>query len=233
MELRVNLPIIWMMNQYSNIKDKSYGVGDMSWMTNFKVVNKSPIGSKRKVGHTFLLGFGIEFPTGKNHLSNDVQLQNFTLGSKSVDFLFSGVYSMSYRNWNLITAAIVKINTQNKEKVRYGHLYNLQIGTSYTHTFQTCQLLPNVSFRTEIQQKNLYKRIIQTYSGSYALFIQYGADLNIKNLNFGFQLQHPLVQNTARNTIKQQSNYSLKAAYTISKKRKIKLPENEPINTTL
>jgi hypothetical protein len=126
-ELRVNLPLIWMMNQYSGVKDKTIGIGDMSLLSNFKVVNRSPIGTNRKVGHTLLLGFGLEFPTGKNQVSDDVQLQNFTLGSKSMDFLYSVVYSMSYRKWNVIGAGLVKINTENKDKVRYGHLYSIQL----------------------------------------------------------------------------------------------------------
>ena len=79
-----------------------------------------------------MLGYGLEFPTGKNQVSDDVQLQNFTLGSKSMDFLFSVVYSMSYRKWNVIGAGLIKINTKNKDKVRYGHLYSIQAGTAYT-----------------------------------------------------------------------------------------------------
>ena len=226
-ELRVNLPLIWMMNQYSGVKDNTFGIGDMSLLSNFKVVNRSPIGTNRKVGHTLLLGYGLEFPTGKNQVSDDVQLQNFTLGSKSMDFLFSVVYSMSYRKWNVIGAGLVKINTENKDKVRYGHLYSIQLGTAYTHTFKKCQLLPNMGLRAEIQQKNLHNRIIQKFTGSYALFIQYGADLNIKNFNMGVQIQHPLVQNTAFNSIKQQSNFSFKVAYIIKKKVKVAATENE------
>lgn len=76
----------------------------------------------------------MEFPTGKNQVSDDVAIaEGPTLGSKSMDFLFSGVYSMSYRKWNVIGAGLVKINTENKDKVRYGHLYSIQAGTAYTY----------------------------------------------------------------------------------------------------
>ena len=219
-ELRSTLPLIWMMNQYKNTNDKTFGIGDMSIVSNFKVLSKSPIGTNKKVGHTLIFGFGIELPTGKNKISADNQLQNFTLGSKSVDFLFSGVYSMSYRKWNIIGAGLVKINTKNKDKVRYGHLYSIQIGSAYTHTFKNSQLLPNLGIRAEIQQKNLHNTIIQNTSGSYAMFLQYGLDYNIKNWNLGFQVLHPISQNTAANSIKQQSNFLLKCSYLIQKKQK-------------
>lgn len=219
LELRSTLPLIWMMNEYTNTKDKTFGVGDMTILSNFKVLSKSPIGTNKKVGHTVILGFGIELPTGKNVMSADNQLQNFTLGSRSVDFLFSGVYSMSYRKWNIIGAGLVKINTRNKDKVRYGHLYSIQVGSAYTHTFKNSQLLPNIGLRTEIQQKNLHKNIIQKFTGSYALFVQYGLDYNIKNWNIGFQVLHPMVQNTAMQSIKQQTNFILKCTYLIQKKK--------------
>ena len=225
-ELRATLPIIWMMNKYPNLKDKTYGIGDMSIVSNFKVLSKSPIGTNKKVGHTVILGFGVELPTGKNKFSSDNQLQNFTLGSRSTDFLFSGVYSMSYRKWNIITAGLVKINTKNKEEVRYGHLYNIQLATAYTHTFKSFQLVPNLGLRTEIQQKNLHKNIIQNYTGRAALFLQYGVDVNIKDWNLGVQIQHPIYQKTAMNTIKQQSNFLFKISYLIKKKQKTIVSEN-------
>jgi hypothetical protein len=43
----------------------------------------------------------------------------------------------------------------------------------------------------------------------------------------GVQIQHPLVQNTAFNSIKQQSNFSFKVAYIIKKKVKVAATENE------
>lgn len=220
LEIRSTLPLIWMMNQYTTTKDKTFGVGDMTIISNFKVLSKSPIGTNKKVGHTVIVGLGIELPTGKNKISEDNQLQNFTLGSRSVDFLFSGVYSMSYRKWNIIGAGLVKINTRNKDEVRYGHLYSIQTGAAYTHTFKKSQLLPNAGIRVEIQQKNLHKNIIQKFTGSYALFFQYGADYNIKNWNIGFQILHPMVQNTALESIKQQSNFLLKCTYLIQRKTK-------------
>ena len=219
LELRSTLPLIWMMNQYTTTKNKTFGVGDMTIVSNFKVLSKSPIGTGKKVGHTVILGFGIELPTGKNVMSTDNLLQNFTLGSRSVDFLFSGVYSMSYRKWNIISAGLVKINTRNKDKVRYGHLYSIQTAAAYTHTFKKSQLLPNAGIRVEIQQKNLHRNIIQKFTGSYVLLFQYGADYTIKEWNIGFQILHPIVQNTAMQSIKQQSNFLLKCTYLIKKKK--------------
>ena len=216
-ELRANLPIIWMSNTYKNVNENTFGIGDMSLIGNFKAINKSADGEKRKVGHIFNVGFGIEFPTGKNKVYANNPLQNFTLGSKSTDFLFSGVYSMSYRKWNLMGSGLVKINTRNKDEVRFGHLYSIQTGTAYIHYFKNSQLLPNAGLRVEIQQKNLYKHIIQKYTGSNALFFQYGADYNFKKWNLGMQIQHPFIQHTAANTIKQGSNFILKCVYMIQK----------------
>jgi hypothetical protein len=192
----------------------------MSIVSNFKVLSKSPIGTNKKVGHTLIFGFGIELPTGKNKISADNQLQNFTLGSKSVDFLFSGVYSMSYRKWNIIGAGLVKINTRNKDKVRYGHLYSIQTGSAYTHTFKNSQLLPNLGIRAEIQQKNLHNTIIQNTYRKLCIVFAIWIRLQHQNWNLGFQILHPISQNTAANSIKQQSNFLLKCYVSDSKKTK-------------
>jgi hypothetical protein len=218
-EIKASLPIVWMDNVYSNTKDKVIGLSDMSILTNFKAISRSPIGTNKKVGHTLILGFGLELPTGKNYIASDKQLQNITLGSRSVDFLISAGYSLSYKNWNIISAVIAKINTKNKDKVRYGHLYTMQIGTAYTKTFKKLQLVPNIGMKYEIQQKNLHNNIIQNFTGSNALFIQYGSDFLIKNWNLGFQIQHPLVQQTANRTIKQTSSFLFKCTYIIKRNK--------------
>lgn len=221
-EIKATLPIVWMSNVYANTKDKVFGLSDMSILTNFKAISRSPIGTTKKVGHILIVGFGLELPTGKNYIPSENQLQNIILGSRSVDFLFSAGYSLSYKNWNFITTAISKVNTKNKDKIRYGHLYSMQIGTAYTKTFKKLQLLPNVGMKYEMQQKNLRKNIIQNFTGSKALFLQYGADFLIKNWNLGIQLQHPLVQQTANRTIKQTSTYLLKCTYLIKRNKKFK-----------
>jgi hypothetical protein len=125
---------------------------------------------------------------------------------------------MTYRKWNLIGSGLVKLNTTNKDEVRFGHLYSIQTGTAYIHYFKNSQLLPNAGLRVEIQQKNLHKNIIQKFTGNNALFFQYGADYNFKKWNLGMQIQHPLMQHTAANTIKQGSNIILKCVYMIQKK---------------
>lgn len=39
-ELRANLPIIWMSNTYKNVNENTFGIGDMSLIGNFKAINK-------------------------------------------------------------------------------------------------------------------------------------------------------------------------------------------------
>ena len=36
-------------DRYKNVKDKTFGIGDMSIISNFKVLSKSPIGTNKKV----------------------------------------------------------------------------------------------------------------------------------------------------------------------------------------
>lgn len=218
-ELRANLPFIWVVNDMAQSKEKNVGLGDMSIMSNFKVLNISGLETKKLVGHTMVLGCGIELPTGKNKKLTDNRLQNFNIGSKSTDFLFSGVYSLNYQKWNIIGAGLVKINTKNKEHVRFGHLYSMQTGTAYIQNIKQSQFIPNVGVRMEIQQKNLHKNIIQDFTGSKVLFFQFGTDLNIQNWNLGMQIQQPIMQNTANNTIKQGTNFNIKCNFLIRKNK--------------
>lgn len=219
-ELKLLLPFVSFVNKYTTAKDKTFGLSDMSINANFRAVSRSPIGTTKKVGHVLVIGFGIELPTGSNNISSDVQLQNFTLGSRSVDFNLSAIYSLSYHNWSFITAFMSKVNTANKEKIRYGHLYSFLIGTTYTKSFKKFQLLPNAGLNYEIQQKNLHKNIIQKYSGSQILALQYGTDFMVKKWNIGFQVKHPLTQQIAHNTIKQSSSFLVKCTYIIKRNKK-------------
>ncbi|MEZ5025867.1 MAG: hypothetical protein R2739_04730 [Chitinophagales bacterium] len=232
-ELRTTLPLVFIQNNYADSREKKFGVGDMNIFAAFKAWTKSPLESKREIGQLLNFGFGIEFPTGKNKQSIQELNQQFMFGSKSYDFLFSGIYSLSIRNFGFITNAFIKVNTPNKAGIRYGNNYTFQLLGNYAAMSKRATFIPNIGWKAEYTQKNLYHHIIQSKSGGYAFYFTYGLDVNIKNWNIGLRSENAFLQNISNKTIKEKANVMLRIGYVFNPKSKKKtdvMPENKTTN---
>lgn len=221
-ELRTTLPFVWMQNNYAVAQEKKFGIGDMNVFSSFKAWSKSPLKHKRKLGQQLNLGVGIELPTGKNKQSYEQLSQQFMFGSKSIDLLFSGIYSLSIRKFGFITAAFVKVNTPNKAEIRYGNNFVFQIIGNYSASTKHCMLMPNIGVKADYTQKNIYRHIIQSKSGGYALYATYGLDMMIKNWNLSGRFEHAFVQHVANNSLKEKASVMIKVGYVFKQKNKIK-----------
>ncbi len=224
-ELRTTLPLIWMQNNYATSIEKKIGIGDMNIFASFKVWSKSPLKHKRKLGQQLNFGIGIELPTGKNKQSIAELSQQFMFGSKSVDVLFSGIYSLSIKKFGFITSGFVKVNTINKSEIRYGNNFVFQLIGNYSASAKRCMLMPNIGMKADYTQKNIYRNIIQSKSGGYALYATYGLDIMIKNWNLSGRFEHAFVQRVANNTLKEKASLLLRVGYVFKQKNKIRKVE--------
>jgi hypothetical protein len=224
-DIRLNLPLVWMKNRYditeenSIATEKHFGLGDLQLFGNFKAWSKPGLGNK-KAGQQLNLGFGMELPTGGKQASQNELLQNFNFGSQSVDFLFSGIYSLSIRKWGITQAGWIKINTYNKERVKFGNMYSYQLMGNYSAGLKHSMLIPTVGIKTEIASHNLNKNIIQSLSGYWIVSLSYGLSWMKKNWKIGAMVQHPLAQWTSNGEINQKTDFSINFTYQFIKKSK-------------
>lgn len=230
-ELRTTLPLVWMQNNYATIAEKKFGIGDMNIFSSFKVWSKSPLKHKRKLGQQLNFGVGIELPTGKNIQSLQEISQQFMFGSKSVDILLSGIYSLSIQKFGFITAVFAKINTPNKAEIRYGNNFVFQLIGNYSANTKRCMLMPNIGMKADYTQKNIYRHIIQSKSGGYALYATYGLDIMVKNWNLSGRFEHAFVQHIANNSLKEKTSVMLKVGYVF--KQKVKQAKKRSTDTSL
>lgn len=229
-ELRTTLPLVFMQNNYATVAEKKFGIGDMNIFASFKAWSKSPLKHKRKLGQQLNFGVGVELPTGKNIQSLQEISQQFMFGSKSVDVLFSAIYSLSIKKFGFITSGFVKVNTPNKSEIRYGNNFVFQLIGNYSANTKRCMLMPNIGVKVDYTQKNIYRHIIQSKSGGYALYATYGLDIMVKNWNFSGRFEHAFVQHIANNSLKEKASVMVKVGYVFKQKTKIKKVEEVSTN---
>ena len=236
-DIRLSMPLIWMFNQYKvqdkntpNLQEKKFGVGDLLLFSNFRVFTKPGFGTK-KVGHIVNLGYGMSFPTGSKKASTNVWLQDFNFGTQMVAFYFSGTYSMSIKNWSLVNTALVKLNMYNKDKVKYGNMYSYQLAANYTRFVKQVALTPIVGIRTDISQKNLSNKIIQSKSGGYTIAANIGLQCAYKEFAINVSVSQPMAQKLSAGNIQEKTGFNCMVLYQIKNKTKVVNEIKEPISS--
>ena len=198
--------------------NKVHGLGDISLMSNFIVLNKRDTNGLSR--HFLSLAVGLKSASGKNTIDTD-PLKNIYPGTGSWDLLLLTNYTHQFdRKWGWQNEASVSI----KGKDRYGYSF----GNSYQLTSQAVVNLPLSRYR-------LISAI--GFNGEYheASKLE-GARTLIPNLNKGFvcsargainlmgnswllsaYLQQPIVQNFNEGLTKQRLSCGISINYLINK----------------
>lgn len=177
-------------------KIKTNGLGDVTLLSNFMLLNTGE-SKTTKFKHTLMAGGGIKLPTGKNNLEDGGLLvnPNFQLGTGSVDFLFSTVYTIRYQKVGFNTEAGYKINTRNNNDYLFGNQFNLSGQFFYWQNVKAFSFLPNAGLHYETAQKHKAGNIQQPNTGGSAVLFTTGIETYFKNFSLGVNYKHPLTQN--------------------------------------
>ncbi|MBX2915813.1 MAG: hypothetical protein KF856_11145 [Cyclobacteriaceae bacterium] len=177
-------------------KIKTHGLGDITLLSNIMLLNTGE-SKTSKFKHTLMAGGGIKLPTGKNNLEDGGLLvnPNFQLGTGSVDFLLSTVYTIRYQKVGFNTEAGYKINTRNNNDYRFGNQFNLSGQFFYWQNVKAFSFLPNAGLHYETAQKHKAGNIEQPNTGGSAVLFTTGIETYSKNFSLGVNYKHPLVQN--------------------------------------
>lgn len=171
------------------------GLGDVSILGNYLVINTGE--SKTAVfKHTLMAGAGVKLPTGKYNLEDNGSIvnRNFQLGTGSLDFLVSGVYTLRYGKTGINTEAGYKMNTRNSHNYRFGNQFHISSQFFYWQNIGSLRLLPNTGVYYEQAARHRDGEIIQMNTGGSALLATAGLETYFKQLAVGFSYQHPVKQ---------------------------------------
>lgn len=176
-------------------KIKTHGIGDVSILANYLILNTGEDKTK-KFKHTLMAGAGVKLPTGKYDLEDNglIVNRNFQLGTGSVDFILSGIYTIRYQKVGLNSEAGYKINTRNSDEYLFGNQFHASTRFFYWQNIKSMSLLPNIGLYYEQAATHREGEIIQPNTGGNALLISAGMEMYFSNFSVGFTFQDPLKQ---------------------------------------
>ena len=180
------------------IEQALVGLGDVSLMALYNIYNTSFIAEK-DIKHNVLLGGGIKLPTGafqRTDESGNQLTPNFQLGTGSVDFLVTGIYTFRYKRWGVNTNINYKINLPNAETYRFGNQLKAALTAFMLHKFEKTKwgILPQLGLAVEqagYNFKNGYQRI---NTGGQQLLATVGVEAYCGDVQFSATYQQPIWQ---------------------------------------
>ena len=189
------------------------GLGDLTLLANYTVFDRT-FGNLR---HTIIAGAGVQLPTGKYEAAQteDIDDQNFQLGTGSTDYLLNISYQLSYRNWVLSTATSYKYNSQNKDSYRYGDVLTNGATLVYRKECKRFSIVPYLQLINETQMKDANKHILQDHSGGNVLYSGGGLDINTRLFTIGSNYQFAAKQKLAEGQINVKPRFFVHLSFTL------------------
>lgn len=181
-------------------KSATNGIGDITAVGFYQVLNKQKERSKTTWTHSLWLGGGVKLPTGKyNPEDKNIQqagVNTFQLGTGSTDLSLHAMYDVSVNKVGLNVNAGYKINTANKYEYRYGNKLTINSLFYYkVNQGKAISITPNAGILLETASKDWKTKDIQVWeTGGYSINGTIGTELNFGRFSVGANFQVPLAQ---------------------------------------
>lgn len=171
------------------------GLGDITVVGNVILLNTGT-SETAKWKHTLMAGGGVKLPTGANDLEDNGTLvnPNFQLGTGSVDFLTSLVYTLRYQKGGVNLETGYKINTRNNDDYLFGNQFYASTQLFYWQNVKSFSFLPNAGLFYEQAVHHRKGRALQSNTGGSALFATAGLETYFKTISLGVTFKHPVRQ---------------------------------------
>jgi hypothetical protein len=194
------------INQQTTTSGNVYldGLGDIPILANYNLYNTIKVDPLIPFKHSVWLGGGIKLPTGKFNFIESPDAganQNFQLGTGSVDFMLSGIYTLRYEKWGINSDVIYKVNTFNANNYKFGNKLNGSVSFMFIQQIQKVGLMPYLGFYSERSAKNLSGDVEISDSGGATNFVTGGVEFYWKKISMGFNYRTPFSQNLANGRI--------------------------------
>ncbi len=174
------------------------GLGDIALIANYKVFESSAATKSKKLFTQQLwIGGGIKLATGKFTADPTdaalVALANTQTGSASTDFLVNAQYNISINKFVISTAGRYKINTANTDQYYFGNKFSANSFAYYSLGKKTT-VTPNAGLLYEHNNANKLRGQKIDQTGGYLFSTAAGAEVSLKQITVGFNVQLPLTQ---------------------------------------
>ena len=173
----------------------AHGLGDVTLMANYLIINTG--GDRTRLfKHSLMAGGGIKLPTGDFNLEDKGKIinRNFQMGTGSVDFLISAVYTVRYGKLGMNVESGYKLNTRNSHDYLFGNQFHLSSQLFYWEKIKSFSLLPNAGVYYETADHHRDGEIIQANTGGSSFLLTAGLETYYKVITVGLNYKHPLMQ---------------------------------------
>ncbi|AQG79807.1 hypothetical protein [Spirosoma montaniterrae] len=189
------------------------GLGDVSAMAQYNLLNTFMQDSAaRTIDHNLLIGGGVKLPTGRYRYdanSNaEVANPNFQLGTGSVDYLFTAIHTVRYKQWGLNTDLSYRLAGTNSNGYRFGNRLTGSLSAFYLSSVGPKAIMPNVGVFVEQAQRDRQHGIQNSRTGGYATYLSAGTEVYLNKLSLGVSYRHPLAQKLANGEIRANAQLS-------------------------
>lgn len=198
-QLLAFVPLSYHLRTEPTATNQLIGLGDLSVLVLYNIYNTSFLAEK-DIKHNLLIGGGVKAPTGsfeRKDSQGELFTPSFQLGTGSVDFLLTSIYTLRYKRWGVNVNATYKINLPNKDTYQFGNQLTASATAFFLHKIKNKEwgLMPTLGLLLEHANYNLkngYKRI---NTGGSQLVATIGLDIFYKKIQLGLSYQQPTWQN--------------------------------------
>lgn len=184
------------------------GLGDIIVIGNYKVFDiRSVTGNNKSVSQQLWMGGGLKLPTGKFQVDptdpDIAAIANGQLGSGSTDVIFNAMYNLHMNRFGINTAAGYKISSVNKDGYKFGDKLSASSFVYYALNASKVVISPNLGVLYQNTKPSELKGSEVDLTGGSILNGSLGAEVSIKKIAVGFNLQMPISQNFAEGQTKE------------------------------
>lgn len=190
------------------------GLGDASVLVQYNLLNTFMRDDTvaRSVDHNLLVGGGIKLPTGRYRYDEtspaEVANPNFQLGTGSVDYLLSAIYTARYRQWGLNTDLSYRLTGNNPSRYRFGNRLNASVSAFYLSSNGPKSVMPNAGVFLEQAARDRQQGATNPRTGGYAAYLNVGTEVYLSKLSVGIAYRCPLAQHLANGEIRANAQLS-------------------------
>jgi hypothetical protein len=172
------------------------GVGDITILGNYNVINKKTTAHGRKIKQELWLGGGFKLPTGKFNADDEERISstNNQPGTGSLDMLLTSTYSLRINKWGFSSNATYKIN-EPAQGIKFGNRLEANLFSSYNVATRKVTYSPYAGFLFQNMKANQIDKALAEGTGGNSFQGAVGIEVQIRKIAFGANVQAPIAEN--------------------------------------
>lgn len=180
---------------------KISGLNDATVIMHYNVFSNHLDSIPHKFYHNLMIGGGLKLPFGKyqfdENSTEEVANPNFQLGSGTLDFILSSLYTVRKNNWGLSAELGYKINQTNKNGYRFANRLTNSLILFRTIHQGNFTILPHAGLFSEVAKQDLRNGERNSFTGGIITSGSLGIETYYKKTTLGLSYQLPVYQTVA------------------------------------